>query len=109
MAITIRKATNADITLIVAGRLWFLVDTRGPGFEPPPGFEDQTRSFVTTEANEGRLHTWIAEDGDEFAGLVSLLLWTRPPLPEDDRTREGYIVNMFVSNSRSGVHADEYG
>lgn len=44
----------------------------------------------------GRLHAWLAEHDGAFAGMIMLVLWPRPPKPEDHRTTEGYIINMYV-------------
>ncbi len=105
MPTNLRKATLADLDIIVRERLAFLAEVRGPDYEVPPGFAAETQSFTQAETAGGRLHTWIADVDDEVAGIVSLLLWFRPPKPEDRRTAEAYIINMYVhaQHQRQGV------
>jgi len=105
VTVRIRIATSNDIDLIVSRRLEFLASVRGPDYRMPAGFEAATRSFVAAERDGGRLHTWIAEDDGVFLGIVSIMLWARPPQPEDLRTAEAYIINMYVppNNQRRGI------
>lgn len=104
----IRKATAADLDLVVSGRLDFLRSVRATEIlEGEEQLEAETRSFVLSEGTAGRLYTWIAEDAGQFVGLVSVLLWPRPPRPGDLRQVDGYIINMFVrpDRQRRGVGA----
>ncbi len=94
------SATPSDIDLVVSSRLDFLDEVRAPNVRDGAVLEVETRSFVIAESTAGRLHTWIAEDGGEFAGIVSVLLWPRPPRPDDFRVMDGYIINMFVPPHR---------
>lgn len=96
MPVVVRSATPEDLETAVSRRIEFLAAVRGPDFRPSGDLIERTRSFVVAEQGAGRLHTWIAEDGPEFVGIVSLLLWPRPPQPEDFRTTEAYIINMYV-------------
>jgi len=98
--LVIRKATSSDTELVISSRLDFLRDVRGTGFEASSDLTARTRSFVIAESDGGRLHTWVAEEAERFAGIVSLLLWPRPPRPEDSRVFDGYIINMFVPPDR---------
>lgn len=105
MTVAIRRATVEDLGTVVLRRLDFLGAVRGPGFRPSADFLERTRSFVSAEQRAGRLHTWIAEDGRESVGIVSVLLWSRPPQPEDARTVEANIINMYVAptHQRQGI------
>ena len=40
-------------------------------------------------------------------GVVSLLLWPRPPRPGDNGVLDGYVVNMFIDpvQQRKGIGA----
>ena len=97
----IRKATAADTDLVVSSRLDFLRTVRSTRIlDRETELEAETRAFVLAEREAGRLHTWIAEDAGEFVGIVSVLLWPRPPRPEDPRVADGYIINMFVRPDR---------
>lgn len=88
MAVLVRSATPEDLETVVSRRIEFLGAARGPGFRPSDDLVERTRSFVVAEQGAGRLHTSIAADGPEFVGIVSVLLWSRPPQPEDTRTTE---------------------
>ncbi len=105
MAFGVRSATGDDLEAVARWRVEFLGAVRGPSFRPSDDLVVRTRAFVEAEHASGRLRTWIAEDGDEFVGLVSLLLRSRPPQPEDFRTVEGYIVNLYVPSAhrRQGI------
>lgn len=105
MSVLVRSATPEDIETVVSRRIEFLGAARGPEFRPSDDLIERTHSFVVAEQRAGRLHTWIAEDGPEFVGIVSVLLWPRPPQPEDTRTTEAYIINMYVppANRRRGI------
>ena len=105
MTVVVRPATLEDLETVVSGRIEFLGGAREPGFRPSDDFVERTRLFVVAEQDAGRLHTWIAEDGPEFVGIVSMLLWSRPPQPEDIRTTDAYIINMYVppAHQRQGI------
>jgi GNAT superfamily N-acetyltransferase len=96
VTVAVRPATDADLDLVVQLRLDFLREVRGPDVALSAEFVVQTRAFVERERRAGHLLTWLAFDGPEPVGVVSLLLWGRPPLPEDPRSYEGYVINMFV-------------
>lgn len=105
MAVIVRSATPEDLNTVVSRRIEFLGEVRTPAFQPSDELIEKTRSFVAVEQSAGRLHTWIAEDGPEFVGIVSVLLWPRPPQPEDTRTTEAYVINMYVpaAHRRRGI------
>lgn len=105
MTVIVRSATEDDLKTVVTRRLEFLAAVRGPDFRPSEDFVAATRSFIAAEQRAGRLQTWIAEEADRFVGIVSVLLWPRPPQPEDTRTTEGYIINMYVppAHQRQGI------
>lgn len=105
MTAVVRPTTGNEIEMVASQRIEFLRAVRGRDFRPSQDLVERTCSWVAAEQRAGRLHTWIAEDGPEFVGMVSLLLWPRPPQPEDDRTVEGYIINMYVppNHRRQGI------
>ena len=105
MGVVIQRADRDDLDVIVVRRLDFLRAVRGSDVEMSVEFVGATRRFVTTEFDAGRLHSWIAwdADSDECVGLVSVLLWARPPRPDAAATHNGYIVNMFVEPDRQGT------
>jgi GNAT superfamily N-acetyltransferase len=100
VTVVVRSTTEDEAEMVVARRIEFLGAVRGPSFRPSHDLVERTHSWVAAEQRAGRLHSWVAEDGPEFVGVVSLLLWPRPPQPEDIRTLEGYIINMYVPPTR---------
>lgn len=102
MSVTIRRADESDLDTVVAMRMEFLSAVHGDEDEPPPDFVAATRSFLQREASLGRAVTWLAERDGRAVGVVTLLIWPRPPLSDDDRTFDGYIINMFVESSSQG-------
>ncbi|CAN5781466.1 hypothetical protein BH23ACT2_BH23ACT2_17680 [soil metagenome] len=105
MTFIVRTATRDDLEIVVSCRIAFLGSVRGPDFRPSGGFVERTRSFIQAEHQAGRLHTWIAEDRADIVGIVSVLLWPRPPQPEDGRIIEAYIINLYVppAHERRGI------
>jgi len=94
---TIRKARLEDASTVVEARLELLRATRPDGFQFPPDFEDMTKEYVLRESQHGKMHFWVANDvKGQWIGVISLLLWSRPPLPEDGRMIEACVVNAYV-------------
>ncbi len=101
-----RMAETEDLGIVTALRAAFLADLRSMiAAEFAPTFVEQMRSFVETSFRQGRLRSWLAVDQDQPAGIVSMLLHDMRPLPEDARTLEGYLVNMYVKpeHRRQGI------
>ena len=102
MTVAVRAAVEDDLDVVVDLRLEFLRAVRGPDIELSAEFAVQTRSFFQREARAGRVSTWLAFDGPDTIGVASLLLWARPPLPEDPRSFEAYVINMYVVPTARG-------
>jgi len=93
----IREAAEADLDLICRLRLAFLADHRGvPPEALPPELTTATRAFIAARHRAAGLWSWLAEDDGRCVGLVSMLLLDMPPRPDDLRTQEGYVINMYV-------------
>jgi GNAT superfamily N-acetyltransferase len=102
----IRRAGAHDLVLVTRMRLAFLADLRG--VEPqsfPPDFVDRTRRFLELRHRSGTLLSWLAEEDRRCAGVVSVLILDMPPRLDEPRTREGYVINMYVdpADRRRGV------
>ena len=97
----IREAGDEDQALVVRMRLAFLADESGPEAVSEALAAD-TRRFVLAEHESGRLRSWLAEDGDECVGIVSLVLHAVPPNPRVASDVEGYVVNMYVAPAHRG-------
>jgi ribosomal protein S18 acetylase RimI-like enzyme len=108
----IRRASDADLDLVARLRLAFLADHRG--VDPaslPVDFADATAAFVAERHHAGDLLTWLADDegrdpvGGACVGVISMLLRSVPPRPEDRGTVEGYLINLWVppTERRRGI------
>lgn len=94
----IRRADTADLDLVTSLRLDFIADVRRLDRQSLDGaFAAATETFVGEGHADGTVLSWIAEEAGAAAGIVSLVLHTVPPRPEEPRTREGYVINMFVA------------
>ncbi len=103
----IRRAGARDVDLLTRMRLTFLAEHAGV---QPGTFVDEvaadTRAFVERGQNAGTLLSWFADDADgRCVGVVSVHLVDMPPRPDDGRTLEGYVINLYVEpeHRRSGV------
>lgn len=97
MCVSIREANASDLELVCRMRLEFVAEYRKVLVDDlPESFVEQTRVFVDRAQRAGRIRSWLAEDNVGCIGAVSLLLFDVPPLPEDPRTSQGYIVDMYV-------------
>lgn len=105
----IRPASPGDLAEIVRLRIAFIADVRGVEVAAlAPEFATTTEAFLRDRAGAGRLHSWLAAEAHDgpAVGLVSVLVTDAPPLPEELRSIEGYVVNMFVEPaSRRRGHA----
>jgi GNAT superfamily N-acetyltransferase len=104
--VDIRPAHDHDLTEIARLRLAFLADVRGlESAARDPGLAEATTAFLERVTDEGRIRSWLAEDDGDAVGLVSVLVTDAPPLPEDHRSRAGYVVNLYVapSHRRAGL------
>ena len=104
LAMRIREAKIADASLVLTMRLAFLADhRRTTPDEFSSEFVTATERFVTEQLRLGMMRSWFAEtDSDECVGVVSVLLLDMAPRPEDLRTKEGYVINMYVAPEARG-------
>jgi GNAT superfamily N-acetyltransferase len=99
----IRRAQETDLDLLVRLRLTFLSEIRD--VEPAEirvQIQEGTRAFIDEHHRSGQLLTWIAEDEGQTLGIVSVVLHDVPPLLEDGRTKEDYVINEYVIPSARG-------
>lgn len=100
--VTVRRATDDDLELVIARRLAFFCEMRDWTMaEMPADFIEANRWFI--ERTHGRtFHTWFAEIDDDCVGVVSLVIFDAPPRPEELREADGYIINMHVDTGHRG-------
>jgi GNAT superfamily N-acetyltransferase len=99
----IRPSELNDLDLILQMRLDFLGEMRGlaPG-DSTEEFRTATRAFIDRTQREDRMRTWFAEEQGDVLGIVSIVVNDVPPLPDDPRSREGYIINEYVKPTARG-------
>lgn len=102
MEVVVRRADRRDVDEVVRQRLAFLATVRDDMNETDEDFAAATHRFVEDEVAAGRMHSWLAEHDGACVGIVSMLLWARPPRPHDRGTRDAYIINMYVVPERQG-------
>jgi GNAT superfamily N-acetyltransferase len=97
----VRPATIDDLDVVCDLRIAFLADHRGTDpVAEDGGFTALTRAFVEPRLRDGTLPSWLADDGGRAVGTVSMLLVEMPPRPEDLRSLEGYVLNLYVRPDR---------
>jgi GNAT superfamily N-acetyltransferase len=95
--VIVRTATPDDLDLLCRLRIEFLCEVRG--LDPAGlrhGFDVETRAFFERTRAAGTIRSWLAEDTDAVVGTVSVLIHDVPPMPDDPRMHEGFVVNMYV-------------
>jgi GNAT superfamily N-acetyltransferase len=102
MTVDVRRTGPSDLDEIVRQRLAFLSSIRDDLVEADADFTAMTRQFVEDEVAAGRMHSWLADDDGIYVGIVSMLLWARPPRPHDRGTRDAHIINMYVVPEHQG-------
>jgi ribosomal protein S18 acetylase RimI-like enzyme len=102
-AVNLRIATFTDLLVLCELRIEFLAESRGMSPDDfPDRLLDDTRKFFERTLSSGRIVSWLVEDGENQIGLVSVVVHDVPPLPEDPRSSEGYIINMYVRPGSRG-------
>jgi GNAT superfamily N-acetyltransferase len=102
----IQQAQPGDLDLLCRLRVAFLAEHRGVEVEMlPNAFVEETRLFLEHMHQSGAIRSWLGEVSGRCVGLVSVVLHDAPPVPEDTRTHEGYVINMYVDplHRRQGV------
>jgi GNAT superfamily N-acetyltransferase len=105
-AVSVRIRPTRDLELLARLRIEFLAEHRGvPRTSFSGAFVTATSAFLARMDQAGRIHSWVAQDGEQAVGGVSMLLHDVPPMPDDARTTEALVINMFVSPTqrRRGV------
>ena len=102
-AVHLRLATDADLATLCELRIEFLSEVRGvPPEEFPDRLVSDTRRFFERTMSSGRILTWLAEDGGGTVGLASVVVHDAPPVPEDPRSHEGFVINLYVRAGSRG-------
>jgi GNAT superfamily N-acetyltransferase len=101
--VDVRPADDADLDAVLRLRLAFIAEVRGVDpADHGPDLATATLAYLERVTAEDRLRSWLAVHEGVAVGVVSLLITDAPPLPEDHRSREGYVVNLFVAPAHRG-------
>lgn len=99
----VRPASSGETEEVVRLRSAFVADVRDRAPDDlGDEFLEATERFVRDRAGAGRLRSWFAERDGDLVGVVSVLVTDAAPLPEDLRSREGYVINMYVDPAVRG-------
>jgi GNAT superfamily N-acetyltransferase len=97
MTITYRRATLADVDVLVDFRLKFLADRAGT--ERAPAEErvaGNLRDYFAEAMPRGDLVAWLAEREGEVVATSALVVWRMPPNNSVVTGRQGYVLNMYT-------------
>lgn len=101
MEVVVRRAEVADVPTLTRMRIEFLAESRGLlAGELEERSARPTADFFERQMRAGTIVSWMAEEPGECIGLVSMLLLDMAPHPEDPRSLEGYVINMYVVPGR---------
>ena len=93
----IRPATPDDLDTLTRLRTEFLAEVRGrPADGPDTRVAADNRAFFARTMVDGSVGSWVAEEDGAVVGIASGVVHDAPPLPEDPRTREGTVINLYV-------------
>ena len=93
----VRLAGTEDLDVVCTMRVRFMAEHRGLRPDDfPPDFVPRTREFLERRACAGTIRSWLAEHDGRPVGVVSMLLLDMAPMPDDPRSTDGYLINMYV-------------
>ena len=110
--VVIRPALADDVDLVARLRLRFLAEHRGVGPDSfGTDFVAATRDFLGAGLSAGTVRAWVAEagggkgDDGKAVGAVSVVISHLPPKPDDLRTGQAHVLNLWVDplNRRRGL------
>jgi GNAT superfamily N-acetyltransferase len=98
----IRQATLADIPELVTLRMALFAELGEALGDQGEALHQASVDYFSRAMAEGRLISWVAEEGEAGRGLLavgSLALFERPPYPGNLPGREAYLLNMYTRPS----------
>ena len=101
--VSVRRATPADIELVIRLRLEFLRETAGFfGREVTPDLEEATRAYVAEALPKNEFLAWLAETEGQVIGTSGLVFFRRAPTPGSLAGLDAYVLNMYTVPSWRG-------
>jgi GNAT superfamily N-acetyltransferase len=105
-ALTVRRATAADIPALVELRVAFDQELAG-GMPMGPADEHRARidAYLRSHVPDGRFRVWVADAAGEVVGMAGLVVVDRPPHPRSRRAPEAMVFNVMTTPAwrRRGV------
>ncbi|HEY5109823.1 MAG TPA: GNAT family N-acetyltransferase [Acidimicrobiales bacterium] len=94
--IAIVEAGPESARAVAGVRLDFLSEHRRRELGHGGGFAAANRRWVDEGLRAGWYRAWLAETDGVVVGGAGLLVNRMPPLPEDERTAEAWVIAMWV-------------
>jgi GNAT superfamily N-acetyltransferase len=93
----IRQATSDDIDQLLRLRLLLFQET-GEASRQAPGeaVREATRAYLTTSLDQETFLAWVAVSGPYIVATSGIVLFERPPAPDNLSGKEAYILNMYT-------------
>jgi GNAT superfamily N-acetyltransferase len=86
--VSIRLATDADVVV--------LIELRATWTGKPADAAYVTAFEQWWQRERDQRVTWLAESGDRAVGMLNMLVFSRMPRPDRERSQWGYVANVFV-------------
>lgn len=97
----VRPATAKD-TAALAELRWEFRAGRQPPTEPHDAFVARCAEWMRTELMRGSWRAWVAERDGRIVGQAWMLTIGKMPNPVSERSRHGYVSNIYVMPSARG-------
>jgi GNAT superfamily N-acetyltransferase len=97
MNVTYRRATLADVDVLVEFRLKFLADRAGTERAPDEKrITKNLREYFAEAMPRGDFVAWLAEREGEVVATSGLVVWRMPPNNSVVTGRQAYVLNMYT-------------
>lgn len=95
--ISVRKATQSDIEVIIEYRIAFLKEVQGfPSFIQESLLRKSLRRYLKKSLENNSFVSWIAEYQNQPVGFSGMVIREQPGSFEIPNGKVGYILNMFT-------------
>lgn len=109
--ITIRRATAADVEVIVSHRLLMFTDMWLGDDAARQAAAGASRPLIESALRDGWYQGWLAEDGGRVVAGGGVAIVPFPPTPADPNPRRAWFLNMYTepAHRRRGLAAQVLG
>ena len=94
-----RKATVADINLLVEMRKTQLVDE---GITADKDIDNELEAFFQSKLAEGSLIQWLVDEQNEIIATGAIVIYDFPPSYTNKSGKKAYVTNMYTKNDYRG-------